>query len=96
MPKIGVTKVTKSFTISISHLAWLEEYCIRKAKKMSAVIDELINEKRRQLDRQPATRYWCTSCGEDTKREPIDNKPACVICHKIDEALLHAMKIYQS
>jgi len=96
MPKIGVTKTPKTFTLSISTLAWLDEYCINTGKKMSPVVDGLINQLRKEVEDKKPTKFWCTSCGEDTKREPIDNKPACVICHKIDEALLHAMKIYQS
>ena len=95
MPKIGVTKATKSFTITMSHLAWLDEYCIKTGKKMSAVIDELINEKRRHLEAKANTQFWCTSCGTETDRELMDNKPVCVECKSVDTALLHALKIFQ-
>ena len=95
MPKIGVTKATKSFTITMSHLAWLDEYCIKTGKKMSAVIDELINEKRRHLEAKANTTFWCTSCGTETDRELMDNKPVCVECKSVDNALLHARKMFQ-
>ena len=52
MPKKGVTKATKSFTITMSNLAWLDEYCIKKNKKMSSVINDLINELRKQTEQQ--------------------------------------------
>ena len=96
MPKIGVTKTPKTFTLSLSTLAWLDEYCIKSGKKMSAVIDELINEKRRHLEAKANTRFWCTSCGTETDRELMDNKPVCVECKSVDNALLHARKMFQS
>jgi len=95
MPKVGVTKATKSFTITMSHLAWLDEYCIKKNKKMSAVINELINEKRKQTEQQKPSKYWCMSCSQNTLRITIDDKPACHICDTVDDALLRAMKQYQ-
>ena len=95
MPKIGVTKTTKSFTITVSNLAWLDEYCTRGNKKMSAVIDGLINDLRKQLENRKSIQYWCTSCGTDTDRIPIDDKPACAVCKTVDVAILHAMKKYQ-
>ena len=96
MPKIGVTKTPKTFTLSISTLAWLDEYCIKTGKKMSAVIDQLINDKRKQLESKATNKFWCTSCSKETERELIDNKPYCVDCGALDNALLHARKIFQS
>ncbi len=96
MPKIGKTKATKSFTLTMSTLAWLDEYCIRTGKKMSAVIDQLINDKRKSIESKANTMFWCTSCGKETERELIDNKPYCVDCGVVDNALLHARKIFQS
>ena len=96
MPKIGKTKATKSFTLTMSTLAWLDEYCIRTGKKMSAVIDQLINDKRKQLESKATNKFWCTSCSKETERELIDNKPYCVDCGALDNALLHARKMFQS
>ena len=96
MPKIGKTKATKSFTLTMSTLAWLDEYSIRTGKKMSAVIDQLINDKRKQLESKATNKFWCTSCSKETERELIDNKPYCVDCGALDNALLHARKIFQS
>ena len=95
MPKVGVTKATKSFTITMSHLAWLDEYFIKKNKKMSAVINELINDKRKQVEKQEPTEYWCMSCSDNTLRITLDGKPACAVCNAVDDALLRAMKQYQ-
>jgi len=95
MPKIGVTKTPKTFTLSISTLAWLDEYCIKTGKKMSPVVDGLINELRKQLESKANTKFWCTSCGKETERELIDDKPYCVDCGAVDNALLHARKIFQ-
>jgi hypothetical protein len=96
MPKIGITKTPKTFTISISALAWLDEYCIKSNQKMSAVIDKLINEKRNQLENKKAPKYWCTSCSKDTYRE-LNNKeePICVNCEAVDQAILYARKMQQ-
>ena len=96
MPKIGKTKATKSFTLTMSTLAWLDEYCIKQGKKMSAVVDGLINEKRKSIESKANTKFWCTSCSKETERELIDNKPYCVDCGAVDNALLHARKIFQS
>ena len=96
MPKIGVTKTPKTFTLSISTLAWLDEYCIKQGKKMSAVVDGLINEKRKSIESKANTKFWCTSCSKETERELIDNKHYCVDCVAVDNALLHALKIFQS
>jgi Zn finger protein HypA/HybF involved in hydrogenase expression len=95
MPKVGVTKATKSFTITMSHLAWLDEYCIKKNKKMSAVINELINDKRKQVEKQEPTEYWCMSCSDNTIRTMENSKPVCVKCNTVDDALLRAMTQYQ-
>ena len=96
MPKIGVTKTPKTFTLSISTLAWLDEYCIKQGKKMSAVVDGLINEKRKSIEAKATNKFWCTSCGKETERELIDDKPYCVDCGAVDNALLHARKMFQS
>jgi len=96
MPKIGVTKTPKTFTLSISTLAWLDEYCIKQGKKMSAVVDGLINEKRKSLESKANTKFWCTSCSKETERELFNDKPFCVKCGNLDEALLHARKIFQT
>ena len=96
MPKIGVTKTPKTFTLSISTLAWLDEYCIKQGKKMSAVVDGLINEKRKSIESKANTKFWCTSCSKETDRELFNNKPFCVDCGNLDEALLHARKIFQT
>jgi len=95
MPKIGVTKTPKTFTLSISTLAWLDEYCIKKGKKMSAVVDGLINEKRKETEYKSIKQFWCVSCGKDTDRVLKDNNPVCVTCGVVDDALLHARKIFQ-
>ena len=95
MPKIGVTKTPKTFTLSISTLAWLDEYCIRSGKKMSPVVDGLINQLRKEVEDNKPTQFWCTSCGKDTDRELKDNNPVCVTCGAVDNALLHARKIFQ-
>ena len=95
MPKIGITKTPKTFTLSISTLAWLDEYCIKANKKMSAVVNELINNKRKELENKKPIQYWCTSCGTETDRELMDNKPVCVECKSVDNALLHARKMFQ-
>jgi Zn finger protein HypA/HybF involved in hydrogenase expression len=96
MPKIGVTKTPKTFTLSISTLAWLDEYCIRTGKKMSPVVDGLINQLRKQEDDNKSTQFWCTSCSKETDREWIDNKPYCTECGALDNALLRARKMFQS
>ena len=96
MPKIGKTKATKSFTLTMSTLAWLDEYCIKTGKKMSAVIDQLINDKRKQLESKATNKFWCTSCSKETEREIIDNKQYCVDYCALDKSLLHARKIFQS
>jgi len=95
MPKVGVTKATKSFTLTMSTLAWLDEYCIKKNLKMSSVINELINDKRKQVEQKQPTKYWCMSCSDNTLRITIDGKPACHVCETVDDALLRAMKQYQ-
>ena len=95
MPKVGVTKATKSFTITMSTLAWLDEYCIKKNLKMSSVINDLINELRKQTEESKPTEYWCMSCSENTLRITVDGKPACYVCNTVDDALLRAMKQYQ-
>jgi len=96
MPKIGVTKTPKTFTLSISTLAWLDEYCIKTGKKMSPVVDGLINQLRKELDANKPTKFWCTPCAKDTDVELIDDKPYCVECGAINNAILHARKIFQS
>ena len=95
MPKVGVTKATKSFTLTMSTLAWLDEYCIKKNKKMSAVINDLINELRKQTEAPKYNLYWCTSCSDNTVRSLLNDEPVCVVCESIDDALLRAMKQYQ-
>ena len=92
MPKIGKTKATKSFTLTMSTLAWLDEYCIKTGKKMSAVIDQLINDKRKQLEAKATNKFWCTPCGKNTEVESIDNKPYCIDCGAVNNAILRAMK----
>jgi Zn finger protein HypA/HybF involved in hydrogenase expression len=96
MPKIGVTKTPKTFTLSISTLAWLDEYCIKSGKKMSPVVDGLINDMRKSIESKANTKFWCTSCGKETERELNDNRPFCIDCGTVDEALIHARKIFQS
>ncbi len=97
MPKIGKTKTPKTFTLSISTLAWLDEYCIKINKKMSAVVDQLINEKRKQMENKKAHKYWCISCSKDTYRELNDKEdPICVNCNTVDEAILYARKMHQA
>ena len=96
MPKIGVTKTPKTFTLSISTLAWLDEYCIKQGKKMSAVVDGLINEKRKSIESKATNKFWCTPCGKDTEVELIDDKPYCIECGAVNNAILHARKIFQS
>ena len=96
MPKIGVTKTPKTFTLSISTLAWLDEYCIKTGKKMSPVVDGLINQLRKEVEDKKPTKFWCTSCSKETDRELIDNKPYCTECGALDNALLHAREIFQS
>ena len=91
MPKIGVTKTPKTFTLSLSTLAWLDEYCIKSGKKMSPVVDGLINQFRKELESKRETKFWCTSCSKETERELIDNKPYCVDCGALDHAILKAM-----
>jgi Zn finger protein HypA/HybF involved in hydrogenase expression len=95
MPKIGVTKTPKTFTLSLSTLAWLDEYCIKSGKKMSPVVDGLINDMRKSIEAKATNKFWCTSCGKETERELIDDKPYCVDCGAVDNALLHARKIFQ-
>tara|TARA_Y100000361_G_C10882826_1_gene200083 strand:+ start:139 stop:426 length:288 start_codon:yes stop_codon:yes gene_type:complete len=95
MPKVGVTKTPKTFTLSISTLAWLDEYCIKSGKKMSPVVDGLINNLRKELERKAPIQYWCTPCGKDTDRIRIDNEPVCAVCKAVDQSLLHAMKLYK-
>jgi len=92
MPKIGVTKTPKTFTLSISTLAWLDEYCIKTGKKMSPVVDGLINQLRKEVENNKPTQFWCTSCSKDTDRELIDKKPYCVDCGALDNAILKAMQ----
>ena len=96
MPKIGVTKTPKTFTLSISTLAWLDEYCIKSGKKMSPVVDGLINKLRKETEDKKGTLFWCTSCGKQTDRELNDNKTYCTECGAVDNALLHARKMFQS
>ena len=48
MPKIGISKAPKTFTISLNNLVWLDEYCIKKGVKVSTFVDKLINEKRQE------------------------------------------------
>ena len=95
MHKNGVTKATKSFTLTMSTLAWLDEYCIKKNKKMSSVINDLINELRKQTEQQEPTEYWCMSCSNNTIRTMENGKPVCVKCNAVDDALLRAMTQYQ-
>jgi len=92
MPKVGVTKATKSFTLTMSTLAWLDEYCIKKNKKMSAVINDLINELRKQTEAPKYNLYWCTSCSDNTVRSLVNDEPVCVVCESIDEGLSRARK----
>ena len=95
MPKIGISKAPKTFTISLNNLVWLDEYCIKKNLKMSSVINDLINELRKQTEEAKPTEYWCMSCSENTLRITVDGKPACYVCNTVDGALLRAMKQYQ-
>ena len=45
MPKIGISKAPKTFTISLNNLVWLDEYCNKKGVKVSTFVDKLINRK---------------------------------------------------
>ena len=92
MPKVGVTKATKSFTLTMSTLAWLDEYFIKKNKKMSSVINELINELRNQTEAPKYNLYWCTSCSDNTVRSLLNDEPVCVECSTVDDALSRARK----
>ena len=92
MPKVGVTKATKSFTLTMSTLAWLDEYCIKKNKKMSAVINELINDKRKETEAPKYNLYWCTSCSDNTVRTIVNDEPVCADCLTVDDALSRARK----
>ena len=92
MPKIGKTKTPKTFTLSISTLAWLDEYCIKTGKKMSPVVDGLINQLRKEKEDNRTTQFWCTPCGKNTEREFIDDKPYCIDCGALDHAILKGMK----
>ena len=92
MPKVGITKTPKTFTLSISTLAWLDEYCIKKNQKMSAVVNELINELRKQTEAPKYNLYWCTSCSDNTVRTIVNDEPVCADCLTVDDALSRARK----
>ena len=46
MPKIGITKAPKTFTMSIGNLIWLDEYCVTNGIKMSSFLDQLVTNER--------------------------------------------------
>ena len=68
MPKIGISKAPKTFTISLSNLVWLDEYCIKKGLKASPFVDKLINEKRQEEMGKAPAEHWCKSCIKFTGR----------------------------
>ena len=77
-------KAAKSFTIGISELAWLSEYCETRKIKASEFVNKLI---RREMldDKQEKVKAhgpitFCTGCSNTTEFEFIENKWLCKEC----------------
>jgi len=92
MPKIGISKAPKTFTISLNNLVWLDEYCIKKGVKVSTFVDKLINEKRQEEEGKKPSEHWCKSCIKFTGRT---QKCECTDCGELDKVLMSAVKNYQ-
>ena len=92
MPKIGISKAPKTFTISLSNLVWLDEYCIKKGLKASPFVDNLINEKRQEEMGKAPAEHWCKSCIKFTGRT---KKCECLECGELAAVLVSAVKNYQ-
>ena len=92
MPKIGISKAPKTFTISLNNLVWLDEYCIKKGVKVSTFVDKLINEKRQEEEGKKPSEHWCKLCIKFTGRT---KECQCIECGELDRVLMSAVKNYQ-
>jgi ribosomal protein L37AE/L43A len=77
-------KVSKSFTITVKNVAWLEEECHKTDEKASVIMERLINEERRRNEaKKRQNTFYCPRCDDDKQiairgfANPIFNCTAC-------------------
>ena len=80
----GRFTVAKSFTLNLQTAAWLEEECLKRKKKASAIINDLL-ERECIKDRNKETPHqWCNKCS-DLTRHDADLK--CYNCGELNAVL---------
>ena len=77
-------KASKSFTLGISEIAFMEEYCYNKNMKGSEYVNKLIRKemlKTQDLKRnEHGPINWCTSCGDNREYEAKKERWLCNQC----------------
>ena len=77
-------KASKSFTLGISEIAFMEEYCYNKNMKGSEYVNKLIRKE--MLTSQDKERKehgpinWCTKCGDNREYRAKHGKWLCDQC----------------
>ena len=83
----GRFTVAKSFTLNLQTAAWLEEECIKRKKKASAIINDLVERERIKDRNKEIPLHWCNKCS-DLREHYKDNKYIrCKVCGVPNEAL---------
>ena len=77
-------KASKSFTLGISEIAFMEEHCYELNIKGSEYVNKLIRKEMLQAQDKERQQHgpinWCTSCGNNREYEVKKNKWLCKEC----------------
>ena len=79
-------KATKSFTLGLRELSWLNEYCQRNNIKASAHVSKLIRNAMLEDDHEEKERKlrgpiaYCTGCSKQREFESVKDKWLCFEC----------------
>ena len=80
----GRFTVAKSFTLNLQTAAWVEEECIKRNKKASAIINDLVERERIKDRNKESPPQWCNKCS-DLTRHDADLK--CYNCGELNAVL---------
>jgi len=77
-------KASKSFTLGIQEIAFMEEHCYELNIKGSEYVNKLIRKEMLQAQDKERQEHgpinWCTACGDNREYEAKKNKWLCKEC----------------
>ena len=80
----GRFTVAKSFTLNLQTAAWLEEECLKRKKKASAILNDLLERERIKDRSKLIPPQWCKECADMTGHK---SDLTCCKCGTINEML---------